>query len=454
MKINYKSRLQYRIQHILFVILLIACLGFAGWLSNEYNQRSDWTAGKRHSLSQDTINLLSQLPFAISVRSYQTDNPELNKAITEILNRYQSHKDNFSFSLINPDIYITRAKADNIQRYGQTIIEYQGQQQLIDNLSEENITNALIRLHRGKPPLIQFLSHHGERDIKDNSAVGYSLLANQLATKGFSLTSINLLQQTPRLDNAILVMGSINTPLLDTEIEKLNHFIKAGGNILWLQDPALDTSQKSFEKAFNIHFIDGIVMDNNQEISRMLKLSHPAMIPVLEYKRHPITEKMQYYTLFTTATAITTNTKNNNWIATDLLITSDTSWSETGDIGNNASYTEQEDLAGPLSIGLALMRQNKTHEHLSSQRVVVIGDSDFIANNNLGKGANLDFILNTFNWLSQNDKLISIAPKNAPDLQLKLSARLAATLGISFFIVLPLMFFIGGAIIWYKRKKK
>jgi len=95
MKITHKSQHQYRIQHIIFVILLIASIGFAGWLSNAYNKQSDWTAGKRHSLSDDTVKLLSQLPAEINVRSYQADNPTLIKAINEILNRYKSHKADF-----------------------------------------------------------------------------------------------------------------------------------------------------------------------------------------------------------------------------------------------------------------------------------------------------------------------------------------------------------------------
>ncbi len=458
MKVSRSSHRQYRFQHSLFIILLLVFIGFAGWLSNQYNQRSDWTAGNRHSLSADTLQLLQQLPFEISLRSYQADNPTLNNAITEILNRYKNKKNDFNFKLINPDIFIEQAKADNIKRYGQTIIEYNGQSERIEKISEENITNALIRLHRGTKPNILFLTQHGERSIRDGSQSGYSQLANQLVNKGFDVNDVNLIKDSLDIKNTVLVLGSITQPLLDGEQQKIRRFIKDGGQLLWLQDPAADSSQLNIAADLNIHFIDGVVIDNNQEVNAMLKLSHPAIIPILEYRRHPITEKMQYFTLFTAATAIITDSikpgTENNWISSELLITSSSSWSETSSLNEVVEYNKQNDLAGPLSIGIAQQRQISLADKMLSQRVVIIGDSDFIANNNIGQGANLEFMLNTFNWLTANDTLIAIAPKNAPDMQLNLSAPVAAIIGLVFLIFIPLIFFISGGIIWIRRHKK
>lgn len=458
MKVSKKTQFQYRIQHIIFILLLLGCIGFAGWLSNTYNLRSDWTAGKRHSLSEDTIELLSKLEFAINLRSYQPDDPTLTSAINEILSRYQNNKSDFTFQLINPDIFIQQAKTDNIKHYGQTIIEYNGLIERINNLSEEAITNALIRLHRGNKPKLLFLSQHGERSISDDSPVGYSQLSNKLFNKGFDVGDINLLGENLTVENTVLVMGAINKPLLENELHKIQQFITDGGQLLWLQDPMPDKSQTKIATDLNISFIDGVVVDDNQEVSRMLQLSHPAIIPILEYKRHPITEKMQYFTLFTTAAALTTkNTSqqtDNNWITSDLLITSESSWSETRSSLLGVEFNKEKDFAGPLSIGIAQQRQIKSATENTSQRIVIIGDTDFIANNNLGNGANLDFILNVFNWLTRNDKLISIAPKNAPDRDLNLSAPLAAILGLVFLIALPIFFFVTGAVIWFKRHNK
>lgn len=458
MKVTVNSRLQFRIQYILFVILLLSCISFAGWLSNEYNLRSDWTAGKRHSLSNDTIQLLNQLPSTVNLRSYQPDDPALTQAVTEILNRYKNNKSDFNFQLLNPDIFLEQAKADNIESYGQTIIEYQGRTERINSLSEESVTNALMRLQRSNKPELMFVSQHGERDTSNTSAVGYSQLATNLTSKGYKVRNINLLQDSITIDNTVLIISSINKSLLESEQNKILNFIKAGGNLLWLQDPGLDPSQQNFANELNIEFIDGVIVDNNQEVSRMLKLSHPAIIPVLEYKLHPITEKMQYFTLFTTASAIHRKSIDENWLYSELLISSDSSWSESDNFILGVEFNKEKDLAGPLSIGIAQQRQitsnTKNNTQNINQKIVIIGDTDFLANNNLVHGANLDFIIKSFNWLTEDSKQISIAAKNAPDLKLNLSANQASIIGLVFLIALPAFFFLFAAYIWNKRRKQ
>ncbi len=448
------SRLSYRLQHITFVVLLITCLGFAGWLSEEFNFRSDWTAGARHSLSKDSIKLLSELKGPIQLRSYQPDDPSLLQAIREILTRYQNYKADFTFNIINPDIYIEQAKSDAIQRYGQSIVEYQGKLERIDTLNEESLTNALMRLHRGTSPKIYFLSQHGERSIQDNSGTGYSLLAQKLQQTGFDVSAINLLQQDIQTSGSVLVLSSISKPLLASELELIQQYLNAGGNFLWLQDPGIDPSQQSLSELLNITFLDGVVVDDNEKISRMLQLSHAAMLPVLEYKLHPVTQDMQYYTLFTTATAIIANTDESEWIHSDLLITSNTSWSETSDLLTDVIFHSDTDIPGPLSLGIALQRQLKDNDRLTAQRIIVIGDSDFASNHNIGHGANLDLILKSFNWLSEDDSLISIAAKDAPDLELNMTPTTASVIALLFFLIIPLGLASTGIVIWLRRRKR
>ena len=45
-------------------------------------------------------------------------------------------------------------------------------------------------------------------------------------------------------------------------------------------------------------------------------------------------------------------------------------------------------------------------------RIVVFGDSDFVANGYLGIPGNRDLFLNTVNWLAQQENLISIRPRD------------------------------------------
>ena len=52
----------------------------------------------------------------------------------------------------------------------------------------------------------------------------------------------------------------------------------------------------------------------------------------------------------------------------------------------------------------------------------MFGDSDFAANALLGIQGNRDLFMNTVGWLSQQENLISIRPKEADDRRLTLTA--------------------------------
>jgi len=90
----------------------------------------------------------------------------------------------------------------------------------------------------------------------------------------------------------------------------------------------------------------------------------------------------------------------------------------------------------------------------ASQRVVIAGDSDFLANSYIGAGANLQLGLNIINWLSGDDDLIAIEPKHAPDTKLQLDDTEILIIGAGFFLVLPSALFAAGLTIWFRRRRR
>jgi len=195
------------------------------------------------------------------------------------------------------------------------------------------------------------------------------------------------------------------------------------------------------------------VVDTNQQLRATLRTPHPAILPILAYGEHAITAEIRYHTLFSMAAAIKTTSAITSWQATPFLLTlPDSSWSETGNFFLDVTLDiKSGDTPGPLAIGYALEKPAADNHR---QRVVVMGDSDFLSNANLGSGANLLLIQNTFNWLAEDDQLMNIAPKSAPDLDLRLSQIELIIIGFGFLIVLPLILAGSGFYIWYKRRKR
>lgn len=450
MQVDKRSRLNYRIQHVIFVLLFITAVGLLAWLSTQYTLRGDWTYNSRNSLSDATIELLSTIKGPVVVRSYQDQDTMRVQAVTEILQRYQRYKPDLQFHVLNPDLDVELAKADHISLYGQSVIEYAGHRETIDTLSEQQMSNALIRLSRSTRPLLLFSQGHGERDPNNTSNVGYSKLRDQLLEKGFEVKTINLLTEEIPEGAPILVIAAPDHALQPGEVDKIKHFIDTGGRLLWLQDPGKLFGLDPLADTLGIGFVDGVVVDNNPTLRKTLRIQHPAVVPVISYPEHPITQDMRYNTLFPIASALNFHAQQG-WQGSPLLKTLPGSWSETDGFVLDVSFEpDKGDVQGPLDLGFALQRQLGDQQ----QRAVIIGDSDFVANTYIGAGANLVFMMNVLNWLSENDQLINIEPRNAPDLNLQFNDVQVFLTGFGFLLALPLALLTSGVLIWWRRRNR
>ena len=115
-------------------------------------------------------------------------------------------------------------------------------------------------------------------------------------------------------------------------------------------------------------------------------------------------------TFFPAARQIGT-TENEEWRVTPLIEVAQRGWVETGKLDGNISFDKNRDFAGPVNIATALERTVGDR----NQRVVVVGTGEFLANAYLGNLGNLDLGVNIMNWLTGDDRMITIQPRPAPD---------------------------------------
>ena len=464
MKLSDKSRLQLNIQKIIFLLLFIFSIGMLAWITNHYTYQFDLTANKRHSLSSSSIDLLNVLDKNITVHAYTTD-AVTQKAIKEIIGRYQRIKSDFNLRLLNPDIAIADAQQDGIvmNKPFAFVIYYNNRMEHINSLSEQAISNALLRLNRRDNQQVVFLRGHGERNINADDNRAYATLNQQLTEMGFNLQAVNLLEN-PLPDNTrLLVIAAPTNAYLSGEIKQLEKFINNGGNLLWLADPGELQGLDKLATSLGLQLQDGIIVDNNTDLRQTLNIQHPAIIPVTEYFPHIITNTMRYNTLFSMARGISPLTNENtvnNWQAEALFNSYGKSWSETGGLTEEMEFDSSTgDVAGPVTIAVALHRtKHNTDEsnaaQIQSQRIVVVGDSDFLSDSYIGAGANLNLGLNIFNWLIGDDDFVSIEVKPSPDTKLVLNDSQLLIIGFGFFLVLPLLLLITGFRIWYIRNNR
>jgi hypothetical protein len=149
------------------------------------------------------------------------------------------------------------------------------------------------------------------------------------------------------------------------------------------------------------------------------------------------------------------------WKATVLLESQSRSWTETDPLDGTLQFDPNStERVGPLTMGVALFRPRlglpaaDDPPTLKEQRIVVIGDGDFLSNTYLGNGANLELGLNIIHWLTLDDTLIRIPPRMAPDPNLNLSEAALALIAAVFLIGLPVGLLASGWLIWFRRQRR
>ena len=83
---------------------------------------------------------------------------------------------------------------------------------------------------------------------------------------------------------------------------------------------------------------------------------------------------------------------------------------------------------------------------------LLFGDSDFLSNRYIYDGSNKDLILNAVVFLTGEEELVSIRPKQLKGTKLSLN-RLEKVSLILFYIVWTLVFLLTGFWIWFRRRE-
>ena len=464
MDVTRKTKIGLRLQRYVFTVLFLAGIGLLAWLSTQYVHQTDWTAGGRNSLSADSVRLLGTLKEPVQITAFARENDALRGQIKEVVARYQRSKPDITLEFVNPDKEPERIRELGVTLDGELRVSYQGRSERVQELSEQAISNALLRTARQGERWITFLTGHGERDPLGQANHDLGNFGADLQRKGLKVQTLNLAQNPQIPDNTrLLVIASPQVALLPGEVDLIRGWLERGGNLLWLTDPGETAGLEKLAEYFGIETLPGIIVDAT---TQLFGIQNPDFVLVTEYPAHPVTRELKLMSLFPRTAALEWNRKEG-WDGQPILSTLDRAWTETGALSGEIRYDEGgEERAGPLDIGFALTRtldkdtqgveakDAGSSEGGREQRVIILGDGDFLSNAFLGNGGNLDLGVSMLNWLSNDDDFIAIRAKAAPDQTLTLSTAAQTSIALGFLVALPLALLGSGLFIWLRRRKR
>jgi ABC-type uncharacterized transport system involved in gliding motility auxiliary subunit len=139
---------------------------------------------------------------------------------------------------------------------------------------------------------------------------------------------------------------------------------------------------------------------------------------------------------------------------TPLLTANNTAWGETNLEDGVAGYDETD--SPDNTVGLVVTRDiPRAADNISSQtRLIVFGDSDWATDDYFTRHGNKDYLLNTLNWMADEEGNITIRPKMREASRLSLTGTDMMYLKFFSLDVLPMCIVaLGLGIVLIRRQK-
>jgi hypothetical protein len=429
-------------------LLIITAAGLGLRLAHRYGGTWDFSAAARHSLSPQSRAVMDRLAGPLRFTAVVPDYGGLRPPVELLLQRYRRAGTDVTVAFVDPDTHPEQARQLGVRGPAEVFVEYRGRTERVGAPSERTVTAALQRLALEGERWVVGVAGHGEADLIGRANFDLGDFGAALERTGFRPQPVETAIAGSIPDNAALVvLAAPQGSLLPGEQALLAAHLAQGGNLLWLlgTEPAHDPA--ALAEALGLERLPGVVVD---AAAAAVGADDPTIAVVSRYPDEAAVRGLGVLSLFPGAAALEVAAPPG-WRAAPLLQTGPQSWNETGSLrGQLRVDAAAGERRGPLTLGWALARPRAGG---GEQRVVLVGDADFLSNAFLGNAGNLDLGTNLVRWLTENDATLDIPLRAAPDLRYEPPPS-ARALPVLFLFGVPLGSLAVGLGIRYRRRRR
>lgn len=466
-----------------YTLVFVAILATANWLGVQYNETYDATERKLYSLSDQTHKILDGLERGVTISYF--DRTSQFVAAQDMLRRYENASNRVSVEYVDPDEDPIKTEAMNVRTYGTLILTIDGVRHEASSLSEQDITNAIITAIKGQEKTACVVTGHGESSGGDMDRNGFANAVSRIEDANYDHQEVSLTEGAVPEDCTILVVAGPSTAYFDPEVAAIRGFVEGGGRALLLLGPVLP-DERGRREEHNPKLVDllaswGIEAKNDVVIDQsaigQLFGGGPFTPLVSEYRFHPIVEPLENVaTLFPRARSVGQASEvPDGWTVDVLFESSETSFATSTLRAEAAGFTlgpESSQTDGPIALAVAATYdvpeagqedsessgaagdaiEPAEEEAEPEGRVVAVGSAGFASNYGLALGGNDDLLLNMLNWLSSDEDLISVRPKDPESTVIEMTAAEMSRIFYASLLLLPLIIIVTGVWTWWGRR--
>jgi len=495
---------RYGTTSIVITLVFIGTIAYTYVLFDRANLTADLTQAQRYSLNPPSFEAIKQLrerDFRVRIVGFFTRNKLREQESADLLMRqYEAESGGMiDIQYIDPDEQPDLAAQYNYQpgldgQFVLTILGPDGTPRLRDAVSdsgnverkyftlflgranERDITTGLKTVASAGTFKIYFTIGHGERVLSLADDNGISRLFVSLDGQGIAVEELDLqaIEAIPHDASAVLIVGALDD-FSQAEVDRLDDYIQRGGRIGIFADPPLVESavvgatgntflseggplSQYLWNTFGVRVRDALAIETKPEL-----VNGSEWIPIINtVAPHTIMRDVRdepiYARFIRTIDLVETPTElQNRYVREPLLFTSELSFAETnleGFLEARVAYDPQQDIPGPLLVGVTVQRQLE-FQYEQQPRLVIIGDSDIVKNEYVKQiPGNVFLWTDIVDWLTGFAETVSFTPTHDPTLlKLAVSSNERNTIAVITMIILPGMVLVTGALVWWYRHR-
>ncbi|MFZ5862641.1 MAG: GldG family protein [Nitrospirota bacterium] len=445
--------------HSVIVVALVgAVVVMVNVLAVRHPARVDLSQSGTFTLAPQSIKVVEGLTDEVKVTAFVQKGSETEAKFKDLLDTYRHYSRKISSETVDPDTHPAAAKQYGITQYDTIVLESAGRESRLRAVSEQDLTNGLIRLGKTAKKRIAVLEGHGEPSVSDPDVNGLSQAKDALERQGYDVSPL-FLAQTGVVDPAItvVVVADPQKPLLRQELDALTAYLSGGGRVLLLRGPGQKTGVEDLAAQWGITFREDTVID---PVSRLFGGDYTTPV-IRTYGDHEIVKDFRLATFFPLAQSLTFQPPTGAEIEyRAVALSSPESWGETQIVGGKARYDRGQDAQGPLDLMAAVAPNapppagdGESSPQAPTWRAVVSGNARFALNGFFNLSGNGDLLVASINWLAEDQDLIAIRPKEGASSPLLLTAGQQRTVFWVPVLILPGAVAGYGFAVWRRRRR-